>query len=195
MCRGIRDLTPLIAIALWLFAVLPVIYVNGGPDEMANKLQLLMSSSMAIRDYASVVSAIVAIIAATVAWVAISRQTRTQSWVANHDLLKRTADMIDEEPKLLEILGIDIDELKQDGLTAKELVFINTHLDASSVFYRISGEKPILTEYRKNFLRHPKVRLAWRKYLKGRSQNPGPWMDAVDAYIKEIEASETRHSN
>jgi hypothetical protein len=52
---------------------------------MANKLQLLVSSSMEIRDYASIVSAIVAIFAAIVAWVAISRQTRTQSWVANHD--------------------------------------------------------------------------------------------------------------
>jgi hypothetical protein len=90
---------------------------------------------------------------------------------------------------LLEILGIDLNAVARDGLSPKELVFINTHLDASSVLYRISGEKkPKLTEYRKNFLRHPKVRLAWRNYLKARTQNPGPWMDAVDAYVKQIEA-------
>jgi hypothetical protein len=147
------------------------------------------------RSFANWISALVAIGAASLALEAIRRQTRTQSWIANHDLLKRTTDMIEAEPKLLEIFGIDIKQLEQDDLTAKELVFINTQLDASSVYYRISGEKPVFTEYRKNFLRHPKVRLAWRKYLRERTQNPGPWMDAVDAYIKEVEAGETRHSN
>jgi hypothetical protein len=38
MCRAIRDLTPLIAIASWLFVALPLIYLNGGPDEMIDKI-------------------------------------------------------------------------------------------------------------------------------------------------------------
>jgi hypothetical protein len=180
MRRGIRDLTPLIAIAFWLFLALPLIYLDGGPDEMIEKME--------IRDLASVFSVIVATAAALVAWESIRRQTRTQKWLANHQLLMKTNDMIIADPGLLEILGIDLNAVAQDGLSAKELVFINTHLDASSVLYRISGEKPDLTEYRKNFLRHPKVRLAWRKYLRGRTQNPGLWMDAVDAYILQVEA-------
>jgi hypothetical protein len=190
MCRGIRDLTPLIAIALWLFAALPLIYLNGGPDEMIEKIPILLRPSMEIRDVASVFSVIVAILAALLAWEAIRRQTRTQKWLANHQLLMKTNDMLIEDPGLMEILGIDLNAVARDGLSAKELVFINTHLDASSVLYRISGETPKLTEYRKNFLRHPKVRLAWRNYLKGRTQNPGPWMDAVDAYLIQIEADE-----
>ena len=94
--------------------------------------------------------------------------------------------MIIKDPKLLEILGIDLNEVIADGLTAEELVFINTQFDASGVLYRISGEKPMLTTYRKNFLKHPKVQLAWRKYLRDRTQNPGAWMSAVDDYINEL---------
>lgn len=143
---------------------------------------------MEIRDVASLCSVIVAIGAALVAWVAIRRQTRTQMWLANHQLLMTTSDMIIEDPKLLDMLGIDLKKVEEDGLTPKELIFINTHLDASSVLHRISGEKrPKLTEYRKNFLRHPKVRLAWHNHLRGRTTNPGPWTDAVDAYLKEFE--------
>jgi hypothetical protein len=149
---------------------------------------------MEIGTIANWTSALVALGAALLAWEAIRRQTRTQQWVANHDLLSKTIDMVIKDPKLLEFSGIDIDQLKQDGLTAEELVFINTHFDASSVLYRISGEKrPILTQYRKNFLRHPKVRLAWQKYLRDRSQNPGPWMDAIDAEIRSIDAAAGGH--
>jgi hypothetical protein len=190
MCRGVRDLTPLMAIAFWLFVVLPLIYLEGGPDEVIQRLTIILRPPMDVRDVASACSVIVAIGAALLAWEAIRRQTRTQKWLANHQLLMTTNDMIIEDPNLLAILGIDLDAAAQDGLSATELVFINTHLDASSVLYRISGEKPKLTEYRKNFLRHPKVRLAWRSYLRGRTQNPGPWMDAVDAYVREIEADE-----
>jgi hypothetical protein len=190
MCRGIRDLTPLITIALWLFVALPLIHLNGGPDEVIGKIRILLRSPMEIRDVASVISVIVAIGAAVLAWEAIRRQTRTQKWLANHQLLMKTNEMIIEDPGLLEILGIDLNAVARDGLSAKELVFINTHLDASSVLYRISGEKPNLTEYRKNFLRHPKVRLAWHKYLKERTQNPGPWMDEVDAFVRQFEADE-----
>jgi hypothetical protein len=193
MCREIRGFIPLIAFALWLLTALPLIYFIGGPDEMTNKIRIFLMQPMEIRDVASVFSVIVAIGAAFLAWEAIRRQTRTQKWLANHQLLMQTNDMITDDPDLLGILGIDLDEVIRDGLTAKELVFINTHLDASSVLYRISGDRnPILTEYRKNFLHHPKVRLAWRKYLRGRIQNPGPWMDAVDAFIKQIEADKTR---
>jgi hypothetical protein len=185
------NLTPLIAISLWLFAALPLIYLNGsGPDEMIENISILLRPAMEIRDVASACSVIVAIGAALLAWEAIRRQTRTQKWLANHQILMKTIDMTIDDPSLLDILGIDLDAVARDGLSAKELVFINTHLDASSVLYRISGEKPKLTEYRKNFLRNPKVRLAWRNYLKGRTQNPGPWMDAVDAYVKQIEADE-----
>jgi hypothetical protein len=147
---------------------------------------------MEIRDVASVFSVIVAIGAALLAWEAIRRQTRTQKWLANHQLLMKTNDMIIEDPSLLAILGIDLDAAARDGLSAQEIVFINTHLDASSVLYRISGENPELTEYRKNFLRNPKVRVAWRNHLKERTQNPGAWMDAVEAHISQIEADEAR---
>jgi hypothetical protein len=84
MCRVIRDLTPQIAITLWLFVALPLIYLNGGPDEMIEKIPILLRPSMEIRNVASIFSVIVAFGAAALAWEAIRRQTRTQKWLANH---------------------------------------------------------------------------------------------------------------
>jgi hypothetical protein len=182
MCREIGFPIILASVPIWTFVVLPIIYLNGGPDQLST---LLRSSSMEIGNVASVISALAAIAAAGFAWLAILRQTRTQKWLANHDLLKRANDMIIDDPRLLEILGIDLNKVTADGLTAEELVFINTHLDASSIYWRISVGKSKLTQYRKNFLRHPKVQLAWRNHLRDRTQNPGPWMDAVDAYLRQ----------
>ena len=102
MCREIRGFIPLIAFALWLLTALPLIYFIGGPDEMTNKIRIFLMQPMEIRDVASVFSVIVAIGAAFLAWEAIRRQTRTQKWLANHQLLMQT----------------------------NELVFINTHLHA-----------------------------------------------------------------
>jgi hypothetical protein len=92
MLKGIRDLTALIAIAFWLFLALPLIYLDGGPDEMIEKME--------IRDLASVFSVIVATVAALVAWESIRRQTRTQKWLANHQLLMKTNDMIIADPSI-----------------------------------------------------------------------------------------------
>ena len=58
---------------------------------------------MEIRNVASLCSVMVAIGAALLAWVAIRRQTRTQMWLANHQLLMTTSDMIIEDPKLLDM--------------------------------------------------------------------------------------------
>src|SRR5262245_20979019 len=38
MRRAIWDLTPLILFAIWLYGVLPLIYLNGGPDQMIDKI-------------------------------------------------------------------------------------------------------------------------------------------------------------
>ena len=94
---------------------------------------------MEIRDVVSVLSVMVALVAAGLAWEAISRQTRTQKWLANHQILMKANDMIIQDNNLIEILGIDLEAVVRDGLSVKELVFINTHLDASSVLWRIAG--------------------------------------------------------
>jgi retron-type reverse transcriptase len=40
-------------------------------------------------------------------------------WLANHQLLMTTSDMIIEDPKLLDMLGIDLKKVEEDGLTPR----------------------------------------------------------------------------
>src|ERR1700730_3236009 len=62
MRRAIWDLISLILFTIWLFAALPLIYLNGGPDQMIDK----------IPTWAPVVTAMAATCAATIAFCAFS---------------------------------------------------------------------------------------------------------------------------
>ena len=75
MCRGIWFLVILSLIPIWTFVALPIIYINGGPDRVS----ALLRSSMVFGNVANWISALVAVIAAAVAWEAIRRQTKADS--------------------------------------------------------------------------------------------------------------------
>jgi hypothetical protein len=137
----------------------------------------------------SILSACAAVLSVIFSKLALERQRYMQGWIANHDLLNRTNAMLMQDHSLLGILGIEPDELLKDGITPDELIFIHASMDAGHAFYRISGERySIITGYRKNFLENPKVRLAWKKYLRDRLFGQTPWTKAVDAYIAEFES-------
>jgi len=115
------------------------------------------------------------------------KQTNTQAWITNLQLLNRATGMLIADHGLLKIIGIEPEEIMKDGISPSEIVFINASLDASEAMYLISGDKSI-TEFRKNFLRNAKVRTAWKKYLKNKAFSPSPWADAVDKYITNFES-------
>ena len=139
----------------------------------------------------SVLSAVGAIAAAIIAWRAVDNQRHTQKWTVNHDLLMRAAGMLITNPGLLDLHRITPRELAQDGISPEELIYCYIHLNAGAAFYRISEEQRVqLTQFRKNFLRNPKVRVVWKKYLRDKLFSPTPYVSAVDAYIAELEAEE-----
>ncbi len=144
----------------------------------------------------SISSACAAVLSVIFSKITLERQRYTQGWIANHDLLNRTTAMLLEDHSLLRILGIDLEELKKDGITPEELIFIHASMDAGHAFYRISGARySIITGYRKNFLENPKVRLAWKKYLRDKLFGDTAWTTAIDAYIAEFEARTGKSSS
>ena len=44
-----------------------------------------------------------------------------------------------------------------------------------------------LTQYRKNMLQNEKVRIIWKKILMDKMLDEGPFVNAVDDYIEQIE--------
>ena len=121
----------------------------------------------------SFLSLLTAVAAIYIARLTFRQQQGTQSWITNHSLLLKSYDMIIENPKLLSLFGINVENCKKDGLTAEELIFINISMDASSVFHKIAdGERVELTPYRKQFLQNKKVRIAWKNVSPRNASTP-----------------------
>jgi|HubBroStandDraft_6_1064221.scaffolds.fasta_scaffold734613_2 hypothetical protein len=144
------------------------------------------------KDYAtiaiSITSVVISVASIMIAIRSAKKQTYTQAWITNLQLLNRATGMLIADHDLLKIIGIEPEEIMKDGITPSEIVFINASLDASEAMYLISGDKSI-TEFRKNFLRNVKVRTAWKKYLKNKAFSPSSWSEAVDAYIADFEST------
>ena len=141
-------------------------------------------------------SAGIATYAALISRVAVQKQLYTIKWNTNHDLHARARGMLIDNPNLLALHLIDMEELAKDGISCEELVYIVHHIDAGSAFHRLGGDQQIeLTPFRKKFLENPKVRLAWKKYLRDKMFNPWAYSKALDDCISEIEARNPSESS
>lgn len=100
---------------------------------------------MDIKDIISVVagslSALVAVYAAIVAKTAVRNQSHIEKWTVNHDLLSRASSMVVDNPDLLWLHGVDIDDLSNDHISKQELVYIYLHFDAGSALHRIGSDE------------------------------------------------------
>ena len=138
----------------------------------------------------SVISAGIASYAAIISTLAVKRQLHAIKWNTNHDLHARARAMLLNNPELLALHLIDQGELEKDGLSCEELLYIVHHIDAGSAFHRIGGDNKIeLTPFRKKFFENPKVRLAWKKYLRNKLFNPWAYSKAIDDHIASIETN------
>jgi hypothetical protein len=152
--------------------------------EIKDNISLIISS----------LSAVIAFVSILIASATARRQKYTQSWLANQELINRSYDLLLKDPSLLRLFGVDAEELKSDGITPMELIFINTSMDAGHAWHRLSGERKVgLSKYRKNFLRDEKVRIAWKKYLRTKLFNETPWTKAIDKYIEDFENSQEKN--
>ncbi len=137
----------------------------------------------------ALLSACVYVYAAFIARQSVHYMRHTQKWLANHQLLDRAREMVIENPDLLRMHGISLDELSKDGVSPQEFLYIEAQLDAASALSNIGGDHVVeLTEFRKRFLENPKVQIVWKKYLRGRMFNVTPFSKAVDECIAQHDA-------
>jgi len=136
-------------------------------------------------------SACAAILAAIYTRQTIRHQRRASGTAMNWELLVRSNSMLIQNHELVEFYGINKCDMEKDGLTAEQLVFIFSNFAAGAALHRISGDsRATLTSYRMNFLSNAKVRLAWKKYIRGKMLGDGPFATAVDNYIAEKDKAE-----
>ncbi len=139
----------------------------------------------------SILSTLAAVAAVVFARRAVDSQHHVQAWAVNHALLLRAAEFLVNKPELLSLHGVTAEKLSDDGISVEEFVYIYIHLDAGAAHYRITDDKDVeLTLFRKNFIRNPKVRTMWKKYLRENLFSSTPFSLAVDDYIAEIETAQ-----
>lgn len=157
-----------------------------------DNLSLIVSSLSA---FAAIISTIIAIVTIRMAVASIRRQGRTQGLLLSYDLQSRLFEMMRQDPALLEILGIDINELKKDGVRPEEFIFIDASLSTSHALYRINEQNRIeLSSARRSFLKNVKVRTVWEKYLRNKLFGETTWAEAIDAHIAKCEAADKKAS-
>jgi hypothetical protein len=135
-----------------------------------------------------IVSVIAAVTSALSARRAVRNQNEIQSWIINYTLISKTNEILIRNHNLLNLLGIDAEELASDGITPEELIYVDANMSAGHILYRVGWQKrPELTGYRKRLLNNNKVRLIWKKYLSGRLFNDTAWTRLIDRYVSEQE--------
>jgi len=153
--------------------------------------RLIMETKDIVALLINVLSVFAAVAAVIIARRAVGSQHHVQGWAVNHALLMRAAEFLVTNPELLQLHGITTENLSQDGISIEEFVYTYMNLDAGAALYKISGDKDVtLTQFRKNFIRNPKVRTMWKKYLRENLFSSTPFSLAVDAYLAEVESAQ-----
>jgi hypothetical protein len=135
----------------------------------------------------SVVSLSVAIISAVIAYVSVREQRHLTTNVASYGHLAAVEMLLEKNPELLTLHGIDTFKLDAAEVSPVELVYLAQSFSASDLFHRLNGDKRVqLTSYRMNLLRHPKVQTAWKAFIRERFVSSGPFSDAVDRFVNAV---------
>jgi hypothetical protein len=72
---------------------------------------------------------------------AIVNNLNAQKRLANNDFILRSMDMIVTDPQLLSLHGISAEELKSDGVSVEEFVYVYKSMLAGSVMQNTAEKK------------------------------------------------------
>jgi hypothetical protein len=138
----------------------------------------------------SSLSLIVSVVSVVVALKSVRATRHIAMHTTTYHLHRFADEMCKTNPALLELHGITAADLQKDGVTADEVNYVTASFEAGDAYYQIY-ERPVveLTEYRKEFLRSPKVRLIYTKYVRGKMISTGPFTQAIDQHIKAVEGA------
>ena len=131
----------------------------------------------------SVLSTIIAVMAACVSVITYYEMRKIAKIQTNLDLVNRGNDLIRTEPKLLELHGISQKDLSGCGIDHLEFLYILNSFYAGHAYHVIEGVKKVkLSAYRKNMLDQEKIKLSWKNLIRNRMISPGPYANAVDEH-------------
>ena len=147
-----------------------------------------MESGTAISLVVSGLSLIASVVSAIVAYRAVRMSQRVAMETSALQLHNFADAICIKNPALYELHGIAADALSREDVTPDELSYVVHSFDAGAAYYQIASTAKVeLTEFRRNMLRHPKVRKVWKAFIVGKTLSRSPFTDAVDRYIAEIE--------
>lgn len=142
----------------------------------------------------SVFSTVVAVFAVWISTRTLNEQKRIAKVTNNYSLLSQASSLILDHPNLLGLHNISEDDLKQVGVTEKEVVYIMQSIIAGQSYYEIEDAKRIdynsFSDYRKNILKNPKVQAVWTKFMREKLVLVSPFVLAVDEFYKNLPTSE-----
>lgn len=136
----------------------------------------------------SVISLVVAFASAVIAYLSVREQRRLTTNVTSFTQIAALEMLLEKNPQLLLLHNVDPKALEADGIEMVELVYLAQSFAAADFYHRLAGERPVvLTEYRRNMLKNAKVQRVWEHYIRGRFISAGPYTEAVDMYIREMQ--------
>ena len=136
-------------------------------------------------DYVAIAVAVIAALAAVVAYKALREQRWTSMVTSNYASFSESYRMLWEKPDLLALHNIDQHLLTECDATREEIIYLLADFSAGNQWSRLEKAKSeVLTKYRKNMLDNPKVALIWTSVLYRRLMIKTPFTDAVNEYIE-----------
>ncbi|MCI5125193.1 MAG: hypothetical protein D3925_12150 [Candidatus Electrothrix sp. AR5] len=111
-------------------------------------------------------SAVVSVVAAFIAYRSLTEQRRVTYWSVNYSRLLDAEKMMWNYPELLKLHGVTDELLKECDATPQEVIYLLISLRAGQESWRLDPKiEGKLSPYRQQMLNNPKVALVWEKIL------------------------------
>jgi hypothetical protein len=142
-----------------------------------------------IVNIATIIIASLAFITSVIATILAKKSIDAQTESAKNSALvaqtQRNEQALISNPDILELYGITKDDLNKAGISAQELLYILSDLRQGEIFHRIEGFRgPFISEYRKNFLTNPKVKIAFESFIRNHLMSDSPYTQAIDQFLQ-----------
>ncbi len=132
----------------------------------------------------SISAVIIATVSAIFSFMNMSQSKRILRYQINLQFLLDSEKAICSSFDLIKLHNINIQMIKDDGISESEFCYILSTLRASEAYYVINEKADTLSGFRQNFLNNHKVYIVYNKYLKDRFFTNPHFRKVVDTYYQ-----------
>jgi hypothetical protein len=136
----------------------------------------------------SVVAVSISILSAFIAKCSLKSQINVSKNAALVSQTQRNEANLAANTELFSLYNIDLNELKQKGITPEELLYIWSDLRQGEIFHRIEGftKEDMLSDYRTNLLKNEKVQIAFNDFIFGCLMSKSDYTETLKRYIDSL---------